>query len=473
MEYEKKLTDLALSLFKIDAVKFGEFMTKSGIKTPVYFDLRVIVSYPEVMELITGLLYDFAIVDSEYDHVCGVPYTALPIATLLSVKVKKSMLMRRKEAKAYGTKKVIEGHYKVGDKCLIIEDVVTSGSSVMETVNDLRNEGLKAQEAVIILDREQGGRQNLEDNNVQMKALLTMSKLISILVENKKITEQMASDVKNYLQNVKAPVVVPPLDRILMPFEKRAELASNAIAKQLFNIMAIKKTNLCLSVDLTSSSQILDLLEKVGEHICLVKTHIDIIQDFSQNFVTALKQLATRFNFLILEDRKFADIGNTVAMQYTQGIYNVNKWADCVTSHSLPGEGILKALNNSSNGEKGVFLLAEMSCEGNLITSEYTQATVKMAEKYPELITGFVCQKKDTFKNPGLIQLTPGVKLESSKDDLGQVYNTPEKVILENGADIIVVGRGIVAAKNAEAQAVIYKDALWRCYTKRISGKLE
>ncbi|CAG4979647.1 unnamed protein product [Colias eurytheme] len=473
MEYERKLTNLALSLFKIDAVKFGEFMTKSGIKTPVYFDLRVIVSYPEVMELITGLLNDYAIVDSKYDHVCGVPYTALPIATLLSVKVKKSMLMRRKEAKAYGTKKVIEGHYKVGDKCLIIEDVVTSGSSVMETVNDLRKEGLKAEEAVIILDREQGGRQNLENNNVQMKALLTMSKLISILVDNKKITEQMASDVKNYLQNVKAPAVAPPLDRILIPFEKRAELASNAIAKQLFNIMAIKKTNLCLSVDLTSSTQILDLLEKVGEHICLVKTHIDIIQDFSQNFVSSLKQLAMRFNFLILEDRKYADIGHTVSLQYTQGIYNVKDWADCVTSHSLPGEGILKALNNSSNGEKGVFLLAEMSCEGNLITPEYTKATVEMAEKYPELITGFVCQNKNTFKNPGLIQLTPGVKLESSKDDLGQVYNTPEKVILENGADIIVVGRGIVAAKNAEAQAVIYKDALWRCYTKRISGKLE
>lgn len=82
----------------------------------------------KVFELITNS-------KTEYDHICGVPYTALPIATLVSVvKAKKSMLIRRKETKGYGTKKRIEGHYKQGDKVIIIEDVVTSGSSIEETV---------------------------------------------------------------------------------------------------------------------------------------------------------------------------------------------------------------------------------------------------------------------------------------------------------------------------------------------------
>ncbi|XP_023943710.2 uridine 5'-monophosphate synthase [Bicyclus anynana] len=473
MDISHKLEELALSLYRIDAVKFGDFVTKSGIKTPVYFDLRVIVSYPEVMELISLLLYDHAIKESKFDHVCGVPYTALPIATLLSVKTKKSMLMRRKETKSYGTKKAIEGHYKQGEICLIIEDVITSGSSVMETVADLKKEGLKVEEAVIILDREQGGRQNLESNNVHIKSLFTMTELINILLKNNKISKQTGADVINYLKNVQAPVPVAEVDRTLLPYEKRAELTSNSIAKRLFTIMATKKTNLCLSVDLTSSTKILDLVQKVGEHVCLVKTHIDIVEDYTDNFIVQLKELAQKFNFLVLEDRKYADIGHTVSLQYSKGLYNVADWADCVTVHSLPGEGILKALNDSAHSSRGVFLLAEMSSEGNLITPDYTEATVKMAAKYPELITGFVCQKKSTFKDPSLIQLTPGVQLESSKDELGQVYNTPEKVILENGADVIVVGRGIVSAKNPEAQAVVYKDTLWKCYTKRVSGKLE
>lgn len=96
-----------------------------------------------VQDEVSTLMKDFIAKKSvEFKHLCGVPYTALPIATILSVRGNYPMLIRRKEAKAYGTKKLIEGKYDAGDVCLIIEDVVTSGLSVMETVNDLRNEGI-------------------------------------------------------------------------------------------------------------------------------------------------------------------------------------------------------------------------------------------------------------------------------------------------------------------------------------------
>lgn len=157
--------------------------------------------------LISSLIYEAKVKNSDCDHICGVPYTALPIATLVSVESKKPMLMRRKEAKSYGTKKMIEGHYKEGQSCLIIEDVVTTGSSVLETVEDLRKEGLVVTEAIIILDRQQGGQKNLEKNNVTMSSLFTLTEFIEILIANSKITKEIGIEVKNYLKQTQAPTL--------------------------------------------------------------------------------------------------------------------------------------------------------------------------------------------------------------------------------------------------------------------------
>lgn len=102
--------------------------------------------------MLTDIILDFIKTNGvECDHICGVPYTALPIATLVSVRDKKPMLIRRKETKSYGTKKLIEGKFNAGDKCLIIEDVVTSGSSILETAKDLKSEGLCVMGFVLIL----------------------------------------------------------------------------------------------------------------------------------------------------------------------------------------------------------------------------------------------------------------------------------------------------------------------------------
>nr|CAD7399484.1 unnamed protein product [Timema poppensis] len=133
-----KLEDLVVKLHEIDVLKFGDFKMKVGINSPVYFDLRLVVSYPEIMEELSLLLWDFSHEGEDCDHLCGVPYTALPIATLISVHTRIPMLIRRKEIKKYGTKKLIEGKFSRGDKCVIIEDVVTSGSSILETLKPER-----------------------------------------------------------------------------------------------------------------------------------------------------------------------------------------------------------------------------------------------------------------------------------------------------------------------------------------------
>lgn len=142
-------------------------------------------------------------------QICGVPYTALPIATLISATNNIPMLIKRKEAKDYGTKKLIEGQFKQGETCVIIEDVVTSGSSILETAKDLKAAGLVVNEAYIIVDRQQGGKDNLTNNGITMKSLYTLTKLMDYLLKADKISPEQMQTVTDYLKNCQAPQTIP------------------------------------------------------------------------------------------------------------------------------------------------------------------------------------------------------------------------------------------------------------------------
>lgn len=480
---EDALKALAIKLFEINALKFGDFKMKVGINTPVYFDLRVIVSYPEIMNKLCKLIVEFIKENNiNCDHVCGVPYTALPIATIVSIDTATPMLIRRKEAKNYGTKKMIEGKYNAGDNCLIIEDVVTSGSSVLDTVKDLRTEGIKVTDAIVVVDREQGGIKNIEKQSVRMHSLFTLSRLLSILKDAGKIEETTVQAVAKFIKDCQiladGSVVADKkeidngLVRTRMTFKARAELTKCQLAKDIFHLMMNKNTNLCLAADVTKCEDILNLAESCGPYICILKTHCDIIDDFSENFIQSLSAIAKKHNFLIMEDRKFADIGNTVTQQYSTGIFKISNWADLVTVHSIPGPSIIQGLKSNLDQSKnrGCFLLAEMSSKGNLINEKYKESTIKMSTEGSDIdfIAGIVCQNSECFTFPGLIQLTPGVKIDDVSDNLGQQYQTPEYIVKEKGADIGVVGRGIIKAKSIEKAAALYRDRLWAAYCDRV-----
>lgn len=248
-------------------------------------------------------------------------------------------------------------------------------------------------------------------------------------------------------------------------YSERANYCKNALAKKLFLLMDEKKTNLALSADVTTADELIEITKQVATEICVLKTHIDIIDDFTPTLTQELQRLADQHGFLIFEDRKFADIGNTVKHQYEGGIYQIANWAHIINAHSLPGDGIVKGLAEvGMKKQRGLLLLAEMSSENNLFSKDYIEKTIHMAEAFPEYVIGFIAQRRLSSTHPEWIYMTPGIQLTEGKDTLGQQYNTPQTAITQNGTDIIIVGRGITSSKDPKQTAAEYRKAGWQSY---------
>lgn len=253
-------------------------------------------------------------------------------------------------------------------------------------------------------------------------------------------------------------------------YEERAEFCQNTnpVAQRLFETMARKQSNLVLAADVTTKKELMDLLDKTGSKIIVLKTHCDMIADWDEDFSLLLSSKANEMDVLIFEDRKFADIGNTVIEQYRGGLYRIESWSDIVNAHTVSGEGVITGLMEVGlPKQKSLLLVAEMSSKGNLISEDYTQKTVQMAKKYSQFVIGFICQSK-LSDDPSIIHMTPGVNLAKAGDSHGQQYNTPAYVILEKGVDAIIVGRGITESKDPEATAEEYRKQGWDAYLKSI-----
>jgi len=195
---DSELSNIADGLLSAGCIKFGNFTLKSGLQSPIYIDLRQIITYPKLLEQI-GAAYLPLLKELKFDRIAGLPYAAIPIATAVSLQGNYPMIYPRKEVKSYGTKAEIEGEYHAGETVVVIDDLATTGGSKFEAIEKLTGVGLLVKDVVVLVDRQSGAKESLAQAGYSMHAVLTISHLLEYWEENGKVDKDKIEETKEFL----------------------------------------------------------------------------------------------------------------------------------------------------------------------------------------------------------------------------------------------------------------------------------
>jgi orotate phosphoribosyltransferase len=204
-EEEKKylMKYISLNLIRNNALKIGDYILHSGKKSPYYVDLRQTISDPISMDWISNSLARIVINEigeSKTDKILGVPTAGVPFATIISQKLAKPMLYYRRERKEHGVRKKIEGDMQRNERIVMVDDLITTGQSVIDAANAARDQGGVVNELVVLLDREQGGKENLRAQSIEPHVLFNISEAFEWLREVKLIDEEHYNVIMEYME---------------------------------------------------------------------------------------------------------------------------------------------------------------------------------------------------------------------------------------------------------------------------------
>jgi len=156
-----------------EVVKFGKFTLSSGKESDYYVNMKMAVTDPKILKVIAKIVSNS--ITPEIDKIAGPALGAVPIATAISLESEIPMLMIRKAKKGYGTSKIIEGTLEKGDSVVVVEDVTTTGDSLLKAVKAIEENGGDVKRAVVIVDRDEGAIENLEKEGVLLEPLLSIN----------------------------------------------------------------------------------------------------------------------------------------------------------------------------------------------------------------------------------------------------------------------------------------------------------
>jgi uridine monophosphate synthetase len=408
--------DLIESLYKEEIFqKLSKPITlKGGKLSHFYADFRKLYTNPKLLDKVATQLSSMIPKDTNY--LAGTPLGAIPITTLLSNKLNIPFLLVRQNAKSHGSKRLIEGEIVPSNATItIIEDVITTGQSSMETYKKLKEMFPLAKINIVVSIF----------NRLEYDPLLYSFKIRSLLNFN---------DILLNYYNLTKP--------------------KYSTAQKLFNIVEKKLSNLIYSADQTDSSQLLIVLEQVAPYIVAVKLHTDSLKDsVTPQFISKLIELSNKYEFIIIEDRKFTDIGSTLKNQLTSSL-NIVSWADAVTVFPCVTKSGINLINNL---DLAPIIIEELTTYQDNDNNPYSFKSKDLISSFSnEKFIGTIGQY-----NSLKWQFSPGISLDQRSDDINQNYRTPEEAV-KTGTDFFIVGRSIFQSETPKLTAKLYREKCWK-----------
>jgi orotate phosphoribosyltransferase len=197
------MKQVGILLIKYNAIKFGDYILASGKKSPYYIDLRQTISSPITMDWIANAFTRIVLNEigrDKIDKILGVPTAGVPFATVVSQKLGIPLIYYRQARKEHGVRKKIEGILDRNDRVLIIDDLITTGESVIESAEVVRDQGGVVNELVVLLDREQGGQQRLRSSRIEPHVLFRITDAITWLHSVGLIKDELFKTLMQYIE---------------------------------------------------------------------------------------------------------------------------------------------------------------------------------------------------------------------------------------------------------------------------------
>lgn len=193
-------SQLALTLYDIGAISLGQFKLHSGKTSPIYIDLRLLASFPHALRQ-AAAAYRTLLEGLQFDILTTAPLAGLPIGTAIALDMNIPLIYPRQSAKSYGSGKLVEGKWEVGQTAVIVDDVTTSGDSVLQAISAIEQVGLHVRDAVLLIDREQEGAKNIRAAGYNFHAVISLSQILSHLVAAQRITAEQQQSVLSQLHS--------------------------------------------------------------------------------------------------------------------------------------------------------------------------------------------------------------------------------------------------------------------------------